>query len=84
MLLNVWLDALPLILWVAVVLWNVTVPVPGVKVPPLLVQSPERLMPFAPAESVPEANVRLPATVRVLPKLKVALVPCVSLIDRLK
>src|SRR5947207_1992082 len=51
-LLNVWLDALPPILWGPLAFWKVTVPVPGVNVPPLLIQlPPERLIPCDPGES---------------------------------
>ena len=59
-LLNVWLAALPLMFWLPALL-NVTVPDPGVNVPPLLVQSPDTLILEAvPAvKLVPEPNVRV-------------------------
>ena len=44
MLLNVWVAAVPLIFWLAVVLLKVTVLEPGVNVPPLLVQPPVTLV----------------------------------------
>jgi hypothetical protein len=58
-LLNVWLAAVPLIAWAAVELLKVTVPVPGAKVPPLFVQSPETLT-FVPAVNVPAVRVAVP------------------------
>ena len=42
--LKVCMAAVPLIFWSAVVLLNTTVPVPGVNVPPLLVQPPVTLV----------------------------------------
>src|ERR1051326_2109952 len=52
-LLNVCEEAVPLMLCAAAALLNVTVPVPGVNVPPLFVQFPAILM----AEAVPASNV---------------------------
>jgi hypothetical protein len=73
MLLNVCVTALPLIDCAAVVLLNVTVPAPGVNVPPLFVQSPPMLM-FVPAVSVPPVNVNVPVIFKVAGGVKF---PCV-------
>jgi hypothetical protein len=62
-LLKVWDAALPLIDCAPVPL-KVTAPVPGVKVPPLLVQLPAALM-VAPAVNVPAVSVTFPFTVSV-------------------
>src|SRR2546429_2208458 len=63
-LLKVWVTAVPWIFCPAPVFWNVTVLVPGVNVPPLLIQlPPERLTPCDPGEKVPEDRVKSPATV---------------------
>jgi len=72
-LLNVCDVALPLIDCAAVVLLNVTVPVPGVNVPPLFVQSPPMLM-FVPAVNVPAVNVSVPVMFKVAGGVKF---PCV-------
>jgi len=73
MLLNVCVTAVPLIACPAVVLLNVTVPAPGVNVPPLFVQSPPTLM-FVPAVNVPAVNVSVPVIFKVAGGVKF---PCV-------
>ena len=65
MLLKVCDAAEPLIAWSAEVESKVTVPVPGVKVPPLLVQSPAMLM-LAGAVNVPAVKVNPPFKVSVV------------------
>ena len=60
---------MPLIFWAAAVLLKFTVPVPGVNVPPSLVQSPVTLM----AEAVPTAKV--PRVRVMLLTFKVAVLP---------
>ena len=75
--------AVPLMAWAAVVLLNFTRPVPGVNVPPLLVQSPETLIVVAvPATKVvPEPRVRvLRFKVAIEPPIVTALVLAVVLL----
>ena len=63
-LLNVWAAAVPF-MFCAPALLNVTVPEPGVNVPPLFVQLPAALILLPLALRVPEAAVKLPPTVKV-------------------
>src|SRR6202008_4412664 len=62
-LLKVWVEAVPFIAC-APEPWNKVVPVPGVYVPPLLVQLPNALI-LAPDVSVPEVRVVFPLTTTV-------------------
>ena len=62
-LLNVWLAAVPLIACATVILPKLTVPEPGAKVPPLLVQLPLTVWVKVPEVNVvPLPNTTLPPT----------------------
>ena len=60
---------------------NVTVPVPGVNVPPLLVQLPETLI-LVPAVNVPAVNVTFPLIFNVAGAVKLPVVSVRSLTVR--
>src|SRR2546422_540466 len=68
-LLKVWLEAVPLIDWLTELPSKVTVPEPGVKVPPLLVQLPAAVM-LVPAVRFPAVNNVLPFISRVAGAVK--------------
>src|SRR5437773_3900407 len=64
---------LPVMDWLPPV--NITVPLPGAKVPPMLSQLPVRLMLLMPAEKVPLLSVKFPETVMALARVAVPPAP---------